>query len=78
MWALLYLGKATFTMWLLLSASLADFVLIKGITVTLVNFSAAGSDDPDRHRPSAVAKASSPSESRRCFFPCSRPVPVSP
>jgi len=42
MWALLYLGKATFTMWLLLSASLSDFVLIKGITVTLVNFSAAG------------------------------------
>ncbi len=42
MWALLYLGKATFTLWLLLSASLADFVLIKSITVTVVNFSAAG------------------------------------
>ena len=42
MWALLYLGKASFTLWLLLSASLADFVLIKSITVTLVNFSAAG------------------------------------
>ena len=42
MWALLYLGKATFTLWLLLSASLADFVLIKSITVTAVNFSAAG------------------------------------
>ena len=42
MWALLYLGKATFTLWLLLSASLADFVLIKGLTVTVVNFSAAG------------------------------------
>ncbi len=42
MWALLYLGKATFTMWLLLSASLADFVLIKSVTVTVVNFSAAG------------------------------------
>ncbi len=42
MWALLYLSKATFTLWLLMSASLADFVLIKSITVTLVNFSAAG------------------------------------
>lgn len=42
MWALLYLGKATFTLWLLLSASLADFVLIKSVTVTAVNFSAAG------------------------------------
>lgn len=42
LWAFLYLGKATFTLWLLLSASLADFVLIKGLTVTLVNFSAAG------------------------------------
>ena len=42
MWALLYLGKATFTLWLLLSASLSDFVLIKGVTVTVVNFSAAG------------------------------------
>ena len=42
MWALFYLCKATFTLWLLLSASLADFVLIKSITVTLVNFSAAG------------------------------------
>jgi uncharacterized membrane protein len=41
MWALLYLGKATFTLWLLLSASLADFVLIKSVTVTAVNFSAA-------------------------------------
>ena len=41
-WALLYLGKATFTLWLLLSASLSDFVLIKGVTVTVVNFSAAG------------------------------------
>ncbi len=42
MWAMLYLGKATFTLWLLLSASLADFVLIKSVTVTAVNFSAAG------------------------------------
>jgi hypothetical protein len=42
MWALLYLCKATFTLWLLLSASLADFVLIKSVTVTFVNFSAAG------------------------------------
>lgn len=42
MWAILYLGKATFTLWLLLSASLADFVLIKSVTVTIVNFSAAG------------------------------------
>jgi uncharacterized membrane protein len=41
MWALLYLSKATFTLWLLLSASLADFVLIKSITMTAVNLSAA-------------------------------------
>jgi uncharacterized membrane protein len=42
MWALFYLGKATFTLWLLLSAELGDFILIKSITVTAVNFSAAG------------------------------------
>jgi hypothetical protein len=42
MWALLYLGKATFTLWLLLSASLADFLLVKSVTVTTLNFSAAG------------------------------------
>ena len=29
-------------LWLLLSASLADFVLIKSVTITVVNFSAAG------------------------------------
>jgi uncharacterized membrane protein len=42
MWAMFYLGKATFTLWLLMSASLGDFILIKSITVTTVNFSAAG------------------------------------
>ena len=41
MWAVLCIGKATFTFWLLLSPSLSDFVLIKGVTVTVVNISAA-------------------------------------
>lgn len=41
LWALLGLGKATLTLWLLTSQSLATFVLVKSITVLAVNLGAA-------------------------------------
>ena len=41
MWAMLCIGKASFTLWLLRSQSLEDFVLIKSVTVLAVNMSAA-------------------------------------
>ena len=41
MWALLGLGKALLTLWLLQSQSLETFVLVKSITVLSVNLSAA-------------------------------------
>jgi hypothetical protein len=41
MWAVLCIGKASFTLWLLQSQSLEDFVLIKSVTVLAVNMSAA-------------------------------------
>ena len=41
MWAVLCIGKASFTLWLLQSQSLEDFVLIKSVTVLAVNLSAA-------------------------------------
>jgi uncharacterized membrane protein len=40
MWALLCLGKATATLWLLQSQSLETFVLVKGVSVLLLNASA--------------------------------------
>jgi hypothetical protein len=41
LWALLGLGKATLTLWLLTSTSLATFVLVKSVTVLMVNLTAA-------------------------------------
>jgi hypothetical protein len=41
MWAMLCIGKASFTLWLLQSQSLEDFVLIKSVTVLAVNMFAA-------------------------------------
>ena len=41
MWAVLCISKASFTLWLLQSQSLEDFVLIKSVTVLAVNMSAA-------------------------------------
>ena len=41
MWALLGLGKAMLTLWLLQSQSLATFVLVKSVTVLAVNMLAA-------------------------------------
>ena len=41
MWALLYLGKASLTLWLLLSQSLETFVLVKSVSVLSINLSAA-------------------------------------
>jgi intracellular septation protein A len=41
LWALLGLGKATLTLWLLQSTSLATFVLVKSVTVLAVNLTAA-------------------------------------
>jgi intracellular septation protein A len=41
MWAALCIGKASFTLWLLQSQSLEDFVLIKSVTVLAVNMFAA-------------------------------------
>jgi len=41
MWALLALGKATMTLWLLQSQSLETFILVKSVTVLLVNMTAA-------------------------------------
>ena len=41
MWAVLCIGKASFTLWLLQSQSLEDFVLIKSVTVLAVNMFAA-------------------------------------
>jgi uncharacterized membrane protein len=37
MWALLCLGKAAMTMWLLLSTSLETFIVVKGISVLTLN-----------------------------------------
>ena len=42
MWALLYLGKASLTLWLLTSQSVQTFVLVKGISVLAINLTAAG------------------------------------
>ncbi len=42
LWALLGLAKATMTLWLLQSTSLATFVLVKSVTVLVVNLLAAG------------------------------------
>jgi len=42
MWAVLCIGKASFTLWLLQSQSLEDFVLIKSVAVLAVNMFAAG------------------------------------
>ena len=41
MWAALCIGKALFTLWLLQSQSLENFVLIKSVTVLAVNMFAA-------------------------------------
>jgi hypothetical protein len=41
LWALLGLGKAMLTLWLLQSQSLATFVLVKSVTVLAVNLTAA-------------------------------------
>ena len=41
LWALLGLGKAMLTLWLLQSQSLATFVLVKSVTVLVVNLTAA-------------------------------------
>jgi uncharacterized membrane protein len=41
MWALLYLGKASLTLWLLLSQSMATFVLVKSVSVLAINLGAA-------------------------------------
>jgi len=41
MWAILYLGKASLTLWLLLSQSLETFVLVKSISVLTINIGAA-------------------------------------
>ena len=41
LWALLGLGKATLTLWLLQSQTLATFVLVKSVTVLTVNLGAA-------------------------------------
>jgi hypothetical protein len=41
MWAILYLGKALLTLWLLLSQSLETFVLVKSISVLTINVGAA-------------------------------------
>ena len=41
MWALLYLGKASLTLWLLLSQSLETFVLVKSVSVMAINIGAA-------------------------------------
>jgi uncharacterized membrane protein len=41
MWALLYLGKASLTLWLLLSQSLETFVLVKSVSVLGINIGAA-------------------------------------
>jgi uncharacterized membrane protein len=41
MWALLYLGKASLTLWLLLSQSLETFVLVKSVSVLSINLGAA-------------------------------------
>ena len=41
LWALLGLGKAMLTLWLLQSQSLATFVLVKSVTVLVANLSAA-------------------------------------
>lgn len=41
MWALLYLGKASLTLWLLLSQSLETFVLVKSVSVLGINLGAA-------------------------------------
>ena len=41
MWALLYLGKASLTWWLLLSQSMETFVLVKSVSVLSINLGAA-------------------------------------
>jgi intracellular septation protein A len=41
LWALLGLGKALLTLWLLQSQSLATFVLVKSVTVLAINLTAA-------------------------------------
>ena len=41
MWAVLYLGKASLTLWLLTSQSLETFVLVKSVSVLAINLSAA-------------------------------------
>jgi uncharacterized membrane protein len=41
MWAFLYLGKASLTLWLLLSQSLETFVLVKSVSVLAINIGAA-------------------------------------
>jgi uncharacterized membrane protein len=41
MWALLYLGKGSLTLWLLLSQSLETFVLVKSVSVLAINLGAA-------------------------------------
>lgn len=42
MWAVLCLGKATMTLWLLQSTSLETFILVKGIAVLTINVLAIG------------------------------------
>lgn len=41
LWALLYLGKASLTLWLLTSQSVQTFVLVKSLSVLAINLSAA-------------------------------------
>ncbi|MEO6510341.1 MAG: VC0807 family protein [Nocardioides sp.] len=41
LWAVLYLGKASLTLWLLTSQSLETFVLVKSISVLAINLGAA-------------------------------------
>lgn len=41
MWALLYLGKGSLTLYLLLSQSMETFVLVKSVSVLVINLSAA-------------------------------------
>ncbi len=67
MWALLGLGKALMTLWLLQSQSLATFVLVKSVSVLVINLTAAAA---------TIALAALVARREGLLGPVPQPVPI--
>ena len=67
LWALLGLGKAVMTLWLLQSQSLATFVLVKSVSVLIINLTAAAA---------TIALAAFVARREGLLGPVPQPVPI--